>query len=89
MHLPVVDRNFQEDSRFHYIKCYDPYIAYAQLSKIFKNDYEIKTEYKRSISLVFTTISINPFENKRGKFNNDIPTKTKQYRNTDQNKWSL
>ena len=38
----VVDINFQEDSRFHYIKCNDPYIAYAQLSKIFKNDSEIK-----------------------------------------------
>ena len=38
----VVDINFQEDSRFHYIKCNDPYIAYAQLSKIFKNDSETK-----------------------------------------------
>jgi UDP-3-O-[3-hydroxymyristoyl] glucosamine N-acyltransferase len=41
----VVDINFREDSRFHYIKCNDPYIAYAQLSKIFKNDSEIKIPF--------------------------------------------
>ena len=41
----VVDINFKEDSRFNYIKCNDPYIAYAQLSKIFKNDSEIKIPF--------------------------------------------
>ena len=41
----VVDINFKEDSRFNYIKCNDPYIAYAQLSKIFKSDSEIKIPF--------------------------------------------
>ena len=41
----VVDINFKEDNRFNYIKCKDPYIAYAQLSKIFKYDSEIKIPF--------------------------------------------
>ena len=41
----VVDIKFKEDNRFNYIKCNDPYIAYAQLSKIFKNDSETKMPF--------------------------------------------
>jgi UDP-3-O-[3-hydroxymyristoyl] glucosamine N-acyltransferase len=41
----VVEIDFKEDNKFNYIKCKDPYLAYAHLSKIFKNDSEIKIPF--------------------------------------------
>tara|TARA_Y100001936_G_scaffold41114_1_gene39687 strand:- start:3047 stop:3982 length:936 start_codon:yes stop_codon:yes gene_type:complete len=55
----VVEMNFKEDNRFNYIKCHDPYLAYAHLSKIFKNESDIRFPFIHSSAVISDNAKVN------------------------------
>jgi len=55
----VVHKNFEDDNKFNYLKSDDPYLTYAKLTKLFKDEPELMMPFIHDSAVISDTSSIS------------------------------
>ena len=55
----VVHKNFEDDNKFNYLKSDDPYLTYAKLTKLFKDESELVIPFIHDSAVISDTASVS------------------------------
>ena len=55
----VVHKNFEDDKKFNYLKSDDPYLTYAKLTKLFKDESELVIPFIHDSAVISDTASVS------------------------------
>ena len=55
----VVHKNFEDDNKFNYLKSDDPYLTYAKLTKLFKDETELVIPFIHDSAVISDTASVS------------------------------
>ena len=55
----IVYKDFEDDSKFNYLKSDDPYLTYAKLTKLFKDEPELMMPFIHDSAVISDTSSIS------------------------------
>ena len=55
----VVHKNFEDDNKFNYLKSDDPYLTYAKLTKLFKDESELVMPFIHDSAVISDTASVS------------------------------
>ena len=55
----IVHKNFEDDNKFNYLKSDDPYLTYAKLTKLFKDEPELMMPFIHDSAVISDTSSIS------------------------------
>ena len=55
----VVHKNFEDDNKFNYLKSDDPYLTYAKLTKLFKDESELAIPFIHDSAVISDTASVS------------------------------
>ena len=55
----VVHKNFEDDNKFNYLKSDDPYLTYAKLTKLFKDESELIIPFIHDSAVISDTASVS------------------------------
>ena len=55
----IVHKNFEDDNKFNYLKSDDPYLTYAKLTKLFKDESELVIPFIHDSAVISDTASVS------------------------------
>ena len=55
----IVNKDFKDDSKFNYLKSDDPYLAYAKLTKLFKDESDFSIPFIHDSAVISKTASVS------------------------------
>ena len=55
----IVHKDFEDDNKFNYLKSDDPYLAYAKLTKLFKDESELVMPFIHDSAVISDTASVS------------------------------